>query len=504
MPYCVIPAPLPNPGLGQTHFGNILNVDETDGPAACCVCKFPKMLSPKELTPKELTMKKTTHNLNNQNRHGETPVYGEAELRAKIVVFDLTSLSVSCHYRNGAKAIPDLSGPKVLLEEVMLSAEVLAIVSSRNKFARQALIDSLAASGAHTAAALNLSSAGERVEQEYGLSTALKVIIHMPAGNERIEDEVIQGLKDSGAEMVVICEMRTDTREDFKDVIDLLAQRLETGQNPDASSSQVRVLVVDDNLMNRELAARQLAKLGVYCGIATDGQDALNQVNKANSDWDLALVDCLMPGMDGFDFTRQLREQESQSLTRLPVIGWTARETSTILETCMDAGMDGVLFKPLVLAGLARMLDEKLDGRDITFKQLTTNGGDQNKLPSGISSPVNLEKIADILGDKSDVARDQLLARFEAIFPANLNRLVSAVEQVDENDLTEIEDAAHAAKGVAANAGALGLAKLAAKLEAGASYVDPAVTKSLVGDMQAEFQRIVLYVSTLRRDGVIK
>jgi CheY-like chemotaxis protein len=441
-------------------------------------------------------MKKTTHNLNERGQPGETPACDEVELRAKIVVFDLVSLSVSCHYRDSTKEIADLS------EANILSGEVQAIVSSRNKFARQALIDSLAASGVQTAAALNLSSAGALVEQEYSQTVALKVIIHMPAGNERIEDEILQNLRDAGAEMVVICEVRSDTREDFEDVIDLLAQRLAVGQNQDTSPRQIRVLVVDDNLMNRELAARQLAKLGVYCGTATDGQDALMQLNK--QDWDLALVDCLMPGMDGFDFTRQLRENENRGLTHLPVIGWTARETSNIQKSCLDAGMDGLLFKPLTLADLARVLDQNLDGRDITFKQLSGNSGVQSKQPSDTSSPVNLEKIAEILGDKSDVARDQLLARFEAIFPANLARLKSALEQVDEGDLAKIEDAAHAAKGVAANAGALGLAKLAAKLEAAATYVDRASAKSLVGDMQAEFQRIVLYISTLKKDGAIK
>jgi CheY-like chemotaxis protein len=446
-------------------------------------------------------MKKTTNNLNAQSRPGEKPAGDEAELRAKIVVFDLTSITVSCHYRDDANETPAPSGPNIL------PGTVQAIVSSRNKFARQSLIDSLADCGAQTAAALNLSSAGVLIEQEYSQTSALKVIIHVPAGHERIEDAVIQGLKDAGAEMLVICEVRSDTREDFEDVIELLAQQLTTDQNPGALTRQVRVLIVDDNLMNRELAARQLAKLGVYSGTATDGHDALNKINKSQvnkADWDLALVDCLMPGMDGFDFTRQLRQQENSDLTHLPVIGWTARETPSIRDSCLDAGMDGLLFKPLTLTDLARMLDQNLDGRGITFKQMAAKISDQSKQSSDASSPVDLAKIAEILGDKTDVARDQLLTRFQAIFPTNLERLASALDRIDENDLTEIEDAAHAAKGVAANAGAVDLAQLAAKLEAAASYVDLASVKSLVGDMQTEFQRIVLYIATLKKDGAIK
>jgi signal transduction histidine kinase/CheY-like chemotaxis protein len=117
-----------------------------------------------------------------------------------------------------------------------------------------------------------------------------------------------------------------------------------------AALPQLRILVSEDNEVNRRIAARMLARLGHEVRTAGTGWEAVQAVEQEH--FDLVLMDCQMPVLDGYQATAQIRQGESKRDRRVPIIAMTAHALAGDRERCLDAGMDGYLAKPLDLAAL--------------------------------------------------------------------------------------------------------------------------------------------------------
>ncbi|WP_455846451.1 transporter substrate-binding domain-containing protein [Pantoea agglomerans] len=117
------------------------------------------------------------------------------------------------------------------------------------------------------------------------------------------------------------------------------------------------VLVVDDNEANRILLAKQLAWLGHHAYVAKDGFEALEMWD--DNAFDVIISDCNMPGMNGYQFTQRIRETETmRGLDRNWIIGFTANAVPEMVDRCLNAGMDGCLFKPCSISSLEQALQK--------------------------------------------------------------------------------------------------------------------------------------------------
>ena len=126
----------------------------------------------------------------------------------------------------------------------------------------------------------------------------------------------------------------------------------------DTSALQLapRVLVVEDNPSNRKVLLAMLRKLGYRADWSVDGQQALAKL--AQQSYDLILMDCQMPLVDGYEATRQRRQQEATlKQPRTPIIGITAYAMSEDRQKCLNAGMDDYISKPVTLSELSGMLE---------------------------------------------------------------------------------------------------------------------------------------------------
>ncbi len=117
------------------------------------------------------------------------------------------------------------------------------------------------------------------------------------------------------------------------------------------------ILLVEDNLANQKFASLLLSKMGYNADIASDGQEAIRQWHEQK--YDLILMDCLMPNLDGYEATRKIRSEENNH-DRIPIIALTANASEKDREKCHLAGMDEVLTKPYRKHELADLLDRWL------------------------------------------------------------------------------------------------------------------------------------------------
>jgi PAS domain S-box-containing protein len=138
--------------------------------------------------------------------------------------------------------------------------------------------------------------------------------------------------------------------------------RLAIGNKPPsreaAEADGTLILVAEDNLINQEVIRRQLNLLGYAVDIADNGSDALEKYKLYR--YGLLLTDCHMPEMDGFDLTQSIRMIEANNEIRLPIVALTANVMQSEASCCLEAGMDGYLFKPVELEELKQTVNKWL------------------------------------------------------------------------------------------------------------------------------------------------
>jgi CheY-like chemotaxis protein/HPt (histidine-containing phosphotransfer) domain-containing protein len=206
-----------------------------------------------------------------------------------------------------------------------------------------------------------------------------------------------------------------------------------------------RILLVEDNPVNQRVAQRLLEKTSAHVTVANNGEEALARLLAAR--FDLVLMDCQMPVMDGFTATRRIREIEARRgyPKRLPIIALTANVMSEDRENCAAAGMDAHLGKPIepkqMIDALTRFLKEE-----------------------PVPPAIDLEALRQITGGDAEFERE-LADTFVASGDKALADIIAALKA---NDYDTVRKRAHALKGASANIHALSLSTVASNLETAA------------------------------------
>jgi PAS domain S-box-containing protein len=246
-----------------------------------------------------------------------------------------------------------------------------------------------------------------------------------------------------------------------------------------------RVLVVEDNKVNQKVILSQLAKFRLEPDLANNGQVALDMLEQQA--YDLVLMDCQMPVMDGYEATRALREREivAGRQARTPVTALTAHASAGEREKCLCAGMDDYLSKPASRADLAVVLLRWL-GLPSDSAQAEPHGNDQDDSIAAVQSPPQAEPEG---WDESaalkrlDDDRD-LLAEMIDLFleeaPVSVAELTVALSQ---GDLLALADAAHGIKGMAGHFCAEKIISLAVNLEHAARKGEDADFQLMADDL---------------------
>jgi CheY-like chemotaxis protein len=305
----------------------------------------------------------------------------------------------------------------------------------------------------------------------------------------------------------------------------LHAQPIVTRHALRARRSRNRILVAEDNAVNQKVATRLLQKLDCRVTVVTDGVAAISAWQTGN--FDLILMDCQMPELDGYEATREIRRLEAGQ-RHIPIVALTAHAITGADEKCFAAGMDDYLTKPIDSARLDACLEHFLANQgnlnietDVTAPSQgiepdagssTTaqpvaasdppNAPNAPVAPDGPGAPADWPAFLESLGGDEAFARELV-----ELFVVNANELLGKItEALGKEDFEGVRAGAHALRGSAANMRASAANAAAARCEDAARrevtsesdaqvrHRSSAETSALAEHLKAEMHRTFDYL----------
>ncbi len=257
---------------------------------------------------------------------------------------------------------------------------------------------------------------------------------------------------------------------------------------PAPITKNLKILVAEDNSINQAVILSQLEMLGYQADCVSNGLEVLEWLTK--QDYDLVLMDCQMPLMDGYNTTQELRHREGNKRHTI-VIALTANAMLADREKCLAAGMDDYLSKPLEQEDLATIIQRWTPQKEESHSLIAPqpNPAQVAIAPQDADSPIDLERLKRISRGKITV-QQRLIAIFLDTTTKDLEALESAIQALD---YAQVEHYAHRLKGSAANLGIAKLSAPAAKLERMARQH----TLEGATELLASFQQITEQVQAL-------
>jgi two-component system sensor histidine kinase/response regulator len=256
-----------------------------------------------------------------------------------------------------------------------------------------------------------------------------------------------------------------------------------------------RVLLVEDNVVNQKVGRRYLERMGCEVVVAENGAEALSAVEAGK--FKIVLMDLQMPVMDGYTATQHIRNLE-RGKPRTPIVALTASAMTGQLERCLDAGMDGLLTKPL---DIERMQDEleRFGLRDPAQKSELDDTVVSELLTALPLVPLDMAKVRSSTGGD-----DEFLRELAQTFVSTSAQLVTEIRQCAKNcDREGVSRAAHSLKGACASMHAEPLRELSRELEARALTLSESEITERITQLAAEFDRVVAAVRDLGPRGGI-
>jgi CheY-like chemotaxis protein len=248
-----------------------------------------------------------------------------------------------------------------------------------------------------------------------------------------------------------------------------------------------RVLLVEDNQVNQELAKEILEMLGLTVDIANDGAEAVQAY--LNGRYDLIFMDCQMPNMNGYEATRCIREieqvEQKDSGKLVPIVALTAHAFEDAEKACFEAGMSDYLSKPYNVRQMNNMIGRWL--KRIPKKQLAESVTTQDNL---IKESFNFH-ILDNLKALQKQSGSNLLKKVVTIY---LNIATGQIEQIEQaierGDFQTIKEVAHSMKSSSANLGAEGISALCNNMEKAGQEKNAEVASQLFEQLKKEYENV--------------
>jgi two-component system, sensor histidine kinase and response regulator len=276
---------------------------------------------------------------------------------------------------------------------------------------------------------------------------------------------------------------------------------------PDQPDFGARILVAEDNLVNQEVAAGVLEMLGCQMVCAPNGEVAVKLF--AEEKFDLILMDCEMPVMDGIEATSRIREIEAMtqalpggagSHRRIPIVALTAHALNEVRAKCLEAGMNDFLVKPFDAQQLAKTLERWLEKRGSVAAAAPQSCAAQSGVDEAVVHVIDTA-VTDQLRALDREGRPSRLGRAVTRFVETAPSIVSAIcESHAKGDPEALWRAAHSLKSSAAALGAKRLSLASAEIEYGARTSGVAEVTGLVSGIEKELKTATRALQELIED----
>jgi two-component system sensor histidine kinase/response regulator len=253
------------------------------------------------------------------------------------------------------------------------------------------------------------------------------------------------------------------------------------------------VLLAEDNPINQRVASAMLEHLGYEVDVVSDGADAVQAAMR--KPYRAILMDCQLPGLDGYQATDEIRRLEAPS-KRTPIIAVTGSTTRSEQQRCLSAGMDDYLAKPFSMKDLAAVLTRWApagslvavadDPRRPVKPSAEVQGPRDDPAPTTLDALIisRLKRLGDATGQ-------DLMSRLATMFLADADVRIGALRQeLAGNDADAVVRSAHTLSGSSANLGATDLARLCATLATSSAAGDPVRGRVLIDGIEAELGRV--------------
>lgn len=243
-----------------------------------------------------------------------------------------------------------------------------------------------------------------------------------------------------------------------------------------------RVLLVEDNPVNQQVAKRMLEKLGYSWDVASNGLEAISRVRAR--DYDAILMDCQMPELDGYGATRRIRHwEQAQGRPPTPIIAMTAEALEGDRERCLRSGMDEYIPKPIQLEVLHKTLHR------LTGAGRPANGAKQPP-PAATEPPrgdgIDRKRLDEVSGGDREFARELL----DLFLADAARRIRTCRERQRAGAFERLEREAHALKGAGANVGATRIANLGLELEHRSRDRNAGACREIIGMLEEELESV--------------
>ncbi len=294
-----------------------------------------------------------------------------------------------------------------------------------------------------------LTPLGQRLDGEIIRLAGLSGSLLKPVRLSRLEECLLRVLSHDGRTIALPCPAETSF--------------LHRSKVPPGETRPLNVLLVEDNSVNQRVAILQLKKLGYTPDTVVNGEQAVAAVQ--SKAYDVVLMDCHMPVMDGYTATRRIREWEHQlNRPRLRILAMTADAGRGDAEHCYAAGMDDFITKPVHLPELSAALERATPAASAMQAGAPT-AVEQTVAPSGGEATLDFSVLA-TLRDLSEPGQpDPVVELIDLFLEDAPDRLRAMETSLTQRDQEALKIAAHSLKGSAKNLGAKPLARICADLE---------------------------------------
>jgi len=255
------------------------------------------------------------------------------------------------------------------------------------------------------------------------------------------------------------------------------------GETP---SNPVQILLAEDDVVNQEVILSQLRQLGYAADAVGDGQSAIERLER--QDYDIILMDCQMPILDGYETTAKIRDRAG-SQPPPAIVALTASAMPSDRQRCLKAGMDDYLSKPIDLNALGSVIRRWSPVKSDRDPEPPVSPSDSPAEPEAEGTPeipLDLDRLDQLFKGKLHL-QYRLLSMF---IQQGQDRIDAIAQAIRTEDFTEIKQQAHALKGSAANAAVLHIPAIAKQLETLALQQNLEDAKPLVEQLQNHLDRV--------------